>query len=213
METEQIRHQRYSASFSNNHKVVENYQYLTKKIRTNVCENLLSVISDKNDPCLEFLMHFCTTQAIVSGNFPSTLRYYRSTLYMHGPSLLISPDIYWKRKKLQYVYLGQLWIYYVKCETYTKLLNRKGLEAPGGSIHQWCIFYFIVFDKIRTCVCRKSLMGVFQDTSDHCCFSVHRCNCRILAIILINVFCKKINSRSIREAKQKVIKLSLDRSK
>ena len=49
METEQVRHQRYSASFSNSHKVLENYQYLSKKIRTNVCENFHSVVSDKND--------------------------------------------------------------------------------------------------------------------------------------------------------------------
>ena len=98
--------------------------------------------------------------------------------------------------------------YYDKYGIFTELLNRGGLKAPGDSICQWCIFCFIVYDKIKTCVCRKSLMGVFQDISYHYSFSVHRCHCRILANILINAFCKKINPWSCREAKQKVIKLS-----
>ena len=62
--------------------------------------------------------------------------------------------------------------------------------------------------KIKACVCRKSLMGVFQNISDHYNFSDHKWHCRTLINILINVFCKKIDPRSSREAKQKLIKLS-----
>ena len=155
METEQIKHQRYSVSFSNSHKVVENYLYFNKKILTNVCENLFT---------LWFQIRI----------IPSRLfhRYGYTMLGMEPTSSFRTGDD-WMLQEIPFIS---------------------------------CIF--IVFDKIKTCVCRKSLMWVFQDISDQYSFSDHRCHCRILANILINVFCKKINPRSIREAKQKVIKLS-----
>ena len=98
--------------------------------------------------------------------------------------------------------------YYENYGTYTELLNRGGLTVPGDSICQWCIFCYIIFNKINARVCRKSLVCVFQDVSDYYGFSVQKSHCRILANIFINMYCKHITPRSNREAKQKEIKLS-----
>ena len=68
-------------------------------------------------------------------------------------------------------------------------LNRTVLKAPRDYICQWYIVCFVVFDKIKACVCRKFLLAVFQNISDSLSFSDHKFHCRILTYILINSFC------------------------
>ena len=70
-------HQRYRASFSNSHKVMKNYLYITKRFGRTSGEPIHSVISDKNDPRLDFLINSRTkrraSRVIVYGKFVSTL--------------------------------------------------------------------------------------------------------------------------------------------
>ena len=99
-------------------------------------------------------------------------------------------------------------LYYEKYGRYTHDLNRGGLKIPGDSTCQWVMFCFILFNSIQSNICRKSLIMVFQDVSEHYGFSERYSRCMILSNTLINMYCKKITPRSGKELKQKVIKLS-----
>ena len=65
-----------------------------------------------------------------------------------------------------------------------------------------------MFEFIKTGVCRKSLMKIFQDISDNYEFSAKKCHCKILAKILLNLYYKKSTPRSRKKCQQKVAKLS-----
>ena len=100
------------------------------------------------------------------------------------------------------------YVYYDSHGAYTRELNRGGLKIPGDNIVQWCIFCYVLFGKIKDCICRASAMRIFQNVADYYGFSVDKSHCRILSNILINLFCKNSTPRSRKEAQQKIIKLS-----
>ena len=87
METEQIRHQKYSASFSNSHKVGGNYQYLTIRfgrtsVRTFTLWFQIRMIPVSNFKCTSAQHGLQAGQSC-----PATFQvhYRRSAQDMHGP--------------------------------------------------------------------------------------------------------------------------------
>ena len=100
-------------------------------------------------------------------------------------------------------YLLLLWQY----GSYLAWLDRGGLNVPQDSTCQWAIFSYIIFDVIKTSICRRSVTSVFQQVSD--AYNLHRENshCVALANILFNNFCKASTSLIRKEVNQKVIKL------
>lgn len=74
-------------------------------------------------------------------------------------------------------------IYYEKYGAYTRMLNRGGLKIPEDSVCQWSAYSYIMFESIKTSVCRISLMKVLQDISDNYGFSAKKCHCMSLANI------------------------------
>lgn len=100
--------------------------------------------------------------------------------------------------------------YYEKCGDYTRNLNRGGLNIPGDAVCQWVTFCFIMFNIVRTKICRTSLVKIFQSVADHHIYgySAREYHSRALANILINNYCSASTPRLGKESKQKIIKLS-----
>ena len=81
--------------------------------------------------------------------------------------------------------------YYEKYGSYFSSLDRGGFTVSQDSACQWGIFFFcIIFDVIKTNICRRSLTSVFQQVSD--AYNLHREERQSVALenILINNFCK-----------------------
>ena len=99
--------------------------------------------------------------------------------------------------------------YYEKYGGYTNNVNRGGLKIPGDAVCQWVILCFIMFNIVRTKICRKSLMTIFQSIADHHIYGFSACEdfSRTLANILINNYCSASTPRLGKESKQKIIKL------
>ena len=98
--------------------------------------------------------------------------------------------------------------YYEEYGCYLASLDRGGLKVPNDTACQWAIFCFIIFDVIKTNVCRRSLTSVFLQVSDAYHFHREERHCVVLANIFINNFCKASTPLLRKEIKQKVIKLA-----
>ena len=94
--------------------------------------------------------------------------------------------------------------YYEKYGRYLASLNRGGLKVPQDSTFQWVIFCYLIFDVIKTSICR-SLMYIFQQVSDTYNLNTEEKHCVALANILINNFCKASTPLLRKEVDQKVI--------
>ena len=86
--------------------------------------------------------------------------------------------------------------------------NRGGLTTPPDAMCQWTIFGFIMFNIIKSNVCRTSLVKVIQIVADHYGFPVSKRHCMTLANIFLKNFCSLSTPTSRKESKQKIIKLS-----
>ena len=100
------------------------------------------------------------------------------------------------------------YFYYEKYGNNTKSLNRCVLKMPEDSTCQWVLFCFILFNSIQSRVCRKSLITVFQDVSNHYGFPARKCHCITFSSTLSYLLCKRITPLSAKETQQKVIKIS-----
>ena len=98
--------------------------------------------------------------------------------------------------------------YYEKYGDFTKNLSRGGLSIPGDKICQWTAFSYIMFDRIKEKVCRKSLSRVLRQISDCHNFGIEDPQLKALSNTLFSIHCKKSSPLQGKETKQKVIKLS-----
>ena len=69
-------------------------------------------------------------------------------------------------------------------------------------------FAYLMFNAVKSHVCRKSLGTIFMDISNTFGFGMKSHHSRILSNILFNNHCKLMNPRSTKETKLKVLKLS-----
>ena len=93
--------------------------------------------------------------------------------------------------------------YYEKYGDYTALLDHGGLRIPEDSVCQWTFFSYIMFQLVKTKVCRTSLTTIFLQISDAYNFKLQESCCRILVNLFINKFCKESTPLLRKEAKQK----------
>ena len=98
--------------------------------------------------------------------------------------------------------------YYEKYGSFTKDIDRGGLNVPSDKCVQWAIFSYIIFNLVRDHVCRKSLSNILYQVSYLYSFSMSRKNCDTLSNIFLNNHCKSSTPRSSKEPAQKVLKLS-----
>ena len=69
-------------------------------------------------------------------------------------------------------------------------------------------FAYLMFNAVKSHVCRKSLGTIFMDISNTFGFGMKSHHSRILSNILFNNHCKLMNPRSTKQTKLKVMKLS-----
>ena len=100
--------------------------------------------------------------------------------------------------------------YYQKYRDFTKELDRGGLNIPSDSSCQWSIFCYLMFNQVKHSVCQKSLSNLFMVVSDMHTFNMKRNHARILSNIFFKNHCAQNTPRSTKEAKQKVLKLSVE---
>ena len=96
-------------------------------------------------------------------------------------------------------------------EEYGKLLdgvNSGGLNIPTDCCCQWTFFSFILFNTIKSKVCKISLCNVFMAISEYYSFNMSRKHGNILANILLKNYCLDSTPRSNKEPAVKVLKLS-----
>lgn len=98
--------------------------------------------------------------------------------------------------------------YYERYGQYINKLNRGSLKTPGDIVCQWTFLCFIIFNIIKTKICRTSLKNIFLDVANHYGLHVHDHYPRILANIFINNYCSFSTPRSQKESQQKILKLS-----
>ena len=100
--------------------------------------------------------------------------------------------------------------YYQKYGDFTKELDRGGLNIPSDSSCQWSIFCYLMFNQVKHSVCQKSLSNLFMVVSDMHTFNMKRNHARILSNIFFKNHCVQNTPCSTKEAKQKVLKLSVE---
>ena len=98
--------------------------------------------------------------------------------------------------------------YYEKYGDYTKSLDRGGLNIPGDCPCQWAIFCFILFNAVKSKVCRTSFSNITMMVSEYYNFNMDRRHGNILSNIFLNNFCSSMTPRSAKESNLKVLKLS-----
>ena len=104
--------------------------------------------------------------------------------------------------------IEETYFYYEKYGSYSHTLDRGGLKKPNDSICQWVFFSYVIFNSVKTQVCRKSLSGIFDYIASSYSLKIEDYHCNTLANIFLNNYCKQITPRSGKESAQKVIKLS-----
>ena len=92
--------------------------------------------------------------------------------------------------------------YYEKYGSFTKDIDRGGLNVPSDKCVQWVIFSYIIFNLARDHVCRKLLSNILYQISYLYSFSMSRNNSKVF------FKCKSSTPRSSKEPAQKVLKLS-----
>ena len=98
--------------------------------------------------------------------------------------------------------------YHQKFGGYTDDLDRGQLNIPCDSAVQWSIFCFIMFEVVKTAVCRTSLTDIFNSISDHYKFGMKNHHSRILSNIFLKNYCRESTPRNSKETSLKVLKLS-----
>ena len=90
------------------------------------------------------------------------------------------------------------YFYYETYGEYSQKQNRGGLTltTPPDSVCQWTIFGFIIFNTVKSKVCRKSLVKILENVADHYNFNVRGRNCITLANIFLNNFCRLATPKS-----------------
>ena len=106
--------------------------------------------------------------------------------------------------------LNETTFYYQKYGDFTDSLDRGGLNVPTDSTCQWAFFCYVMFNQVKDTVCRTSLTNLFMVVSTMYTFNMTRNHGRILSNIFFKNHCVQNTPRSTKEAKQKVIKLSLE---
>ena len=114
---------------------------------------------------------------------------------------------YISRKDLD-MNLNATYMYYEKYGSYTQQPDHGGLNIPCDTVCQWCVFGYLMFDKVKSSVCRNSLSNIFQTISDYYGFNVEKQHCLALSNILLNKWCKSFALGLGKESAQKVLKLS-----
>ncbi|XP_078483590.1 uncharacterized protein LOC144744006 [Ciona intestinalis] len=104
--------------------------------------------------------------------------------------------------------LDDTYNYYEKYGSYTQCLNRSGLQLPNDMACQWAILCYVMFSKVKSKVCRKSLSSIFQLVSDYYAFNMDNAHCHILSNILLNRWCKSVTPYLGKEPAQKLLKLT-----
>ena len=106
--------------------------------------------------------------------------------------------------------MNETMFYYQKFGDYTDTLDRGGLNVPTDSTCQWTFFCYLLFNAVKHEVCRTSLTNLFMAVSTMHSFNMKRHHGRILSNIFFKNHCVQNSPRSTKEARQKVIKLSVE---
>ena len=97
--------------------------------------------------------------------------------------------------------------YYEKFGNFTNVLNRGGLAIPPDSICQFCFFSYILFNEVKTNVCRQSLCNAFMVISEVYSLNIGKKHEIIICNIFLNNYVHLFTPRSSKEGSQKFIKL------
>ena len=92
---------------------------------------------------------------------------------------------------------------------FVQSLNREGLSLLGDSVCQWVIFCYMVFHKVASESCRRSLSKLLLSISDSNSFNMIENHARVLSNIFFNNYCHLYSPRFSKETNQKIIKLSV----
>ena len=98
--------------------------------------------------------------------------------------------------------------YFQKYGKVTNELDRGGLNVPSDCCCQWTFFCFIIFNTVKTKVCRKSLCNIFMAISEFHTLNMSKTHGQILSNLLLKNYCKSSTPRSDKEPAVKVLKLS-----
>lgn len=104
--------------------------------------------------------------------------------------------------------LEQTTFYHQKYGKFTNELDRGGLNIPSDCCCQWTFFCFILFNTVKTKVCRKSLCNIFMAVSEFYSFNMLKKHGQILSNIFLKNYCIESTPRSDKEPAVKVLKLS-----
>ena len=99
-------------------------------------------------------------------------------------------------------------IYYERFGKFTNELSRGKLRIPNDTLCQFTFFACVLFGKVKTHVCRTSLVKVLKCLTDYYHFEIDKRCVTILSNIFLNNYTSFVTPRSSREPKQKVLKLS-----
>lgn len=98
--------------------------------------------------------------------------------------------------------------YFQKYGTYTKSLDRGGLNVPTDKACQWTFLCYIMFNSVKDLVCRKSLANIMMMISDAHGFEMKRSHGNTLCNIFFKNYCVEVTPRSTKEPKKKALKFS-----
>lgn len=98
--------------------------------------------------------------------------------------------------------------YFQKYGTYTKTLDRGGMNVPTDKACQWTFFCFAMFNSVKNLVCRKSLANIMMMVSETYGFEMQRHHANILCNIFFKNYCIEMTPRSTKEPKKKALKFS-----
>ena len=104
--------------------------------------------------------------------------------------------------------LNATYTYYEKHGSFTQKLIRGGLQIPHDMACQWCVFCYLMFARVKSYVCRKSLGNIFQFISEYYGFEMNKHHCYTLSNILLSKWCKAATRHLGKEPAMKILKLS-----
>ena len=98
--------------------------------------------------------------------------------------------------------------YYHEYGSFLKEIDRGDLKVPLDTTVQWVFFCFIMFNAVKSKVCRNSLTNIFMLVSEMHHFNTERVHGIILSNIFFKNYCLFQSPKSSKEPALKVLKLS-----
>ena len=100
-------------------------------------------------------------------------------------------------------------IYYKKYGHFLSGMNRGSLKIPFDSVCEWARYKYVMFHEIVEVTCQNFFCKILVSISECYNLKIEQSHAAIFANILLKNYCHLYSPKSIKEPKQKMLKLSL----